>query len=570
VSDNETHASKIIENNSRLIERRSNWNRQWQMVGEYISQIKQDFEVKNDVGEFLNDDIYDSTGTFAATASAAAILGILYPSSAKKSIKITPPQDMEDVTDEEQRWYDDVVTKKLTLAMDAPSSNLILALNEYMLDQVIFGTSGIGVFWEGDSLFYKPFGVKEMVIDEGKHGRVDVVYINSEWDVKRVVDTYGLENVSDKVAEAYENNSMQTKVNIIIAYEPRDVIRGKRGRLSMPYASTHIEKDTKHVLREGGFEEFPIIVARFKKLNYEKYGRSVGMDALPDIKEAQSLAEAIIVATEKTLDPPLGLLDAGMLGGGVVDTSAGALTVFDAANNVSNAPPVFPINTVGSIDVALARLDALKQSISQHFFLDRLLDFNNEVQMTATETATRARIRDNSLSSLISRQVAELFNPLVERSVNAMLRADEFGVIAGTPEQQTAEALGEQVDIIPERIAQRLLNGEEVYDIRYTTPADRITNADELNGMIEQIQLFQGLMQTNPEAQAYLDIQDISESSTRLMGAPSGTIRSKEEIEQLQAQQQQQLEAEQSLNQAEQVAGIANEISTATSQQDGG
>lgn len=562
----EREAKQIIEDNSRLLKDRSNWNNQWQQVGEYISQIKQDFEVSHDVGEFLNDDIYDSTGTFAAGASAAAILGILWPSTAKKNIKIEPPEDMGEINDEERTWYEDVVTKRLTTAMDAPSANFVLAINEYMLDQVIFGTSGVGVFWEGDGLFYKPFGVKETVHDEGKKGIVNVAYINVQWDVKRVVETYGIENVSAKVSEAYNNNKFSDKIDIIIAYKPRDVVRGKKGKFNMPFSATHIEKSTKHILREGGFEEFPIVIVRFKKLNYEKYGRSVGMDALPDIKESQVLAEAISVATEKNLDPPLGLLDAGMLGGGVVDTSAGALTVFDSQSNTGGAPPVFPINTVGDLRSAEVRLENLKQSISQHFFLDRLLDFNNQTEMTATETAARSRIRDNSLSSMISRQVTEGFNPIIERSVNIMLRNDQFGVIRDSLEHRAATAIGEEVDIIPDRIANRLLNGEDVYQIRYTTPADRITNADELQGMIDQIGLFQQLAQTHPEALAYLDIDRIAVNSTRLLGSPPDTILSEEEVAlKLQAQQE-QLQAQQTLDQAEQVAGIANEVGATENQ----
>lgn len=562
-----TQAQKIIANNSRLLQKRSNWHRQWQQVGEYVSQVKQDFEVKHHVGDFLNDDIYDSTGTFAAGAAAASILGILWTATAKKNIQITPPEDMENVTDEEMRWYEDIVTKRLTIAMDAPQANLTLALNEYMLDQVIFGTSGIGVFWEGDGLFYKPFGVRETVIDEGVKGIVDTAYFNVEWDVKRIVDTYGIENVSDKIRDAYEREDYGSLHDIIIAYEPRKT-QGGVGKFNMPYSATHIEKSTKHVMREGGFEEFPIVMVRFKKLNYEKYGRSVAMDALPDIKELNVLREAVIVATEKELDPPLGLLDAGMLGGGVVDTSAGALTVFDAANNIGSAPPVFPINTVGDLNTALARIEDLRNSISQHFFLDRLLDFNNEVQMTATETNTRARIRDNSLSSLIARQVSEGFNPLIERSVNLMLRNDQFGVIQNSVDQKAAEAAGEQVDIIPERIAKRLLEGKEVYDIRYTTPASRIANAEELQGLFEQVGLFQQLAQTDQTAPLYLNIDAIAANSTRLLGSPADTIRTKEEIQALLERQQAEIQQQQQLDQAQQVAGIANEASQATNTQE--
>lgn len=548
-----SHIEQLLEDNDRLKRDRSNWNNQFQVLGEFISQIKQDFNTQHAPGEFLNEEVFDSTGTFAATNSASALMGILWPSSAKKSIKLDPPDDMENVTGEEREWYDEVATPSLARHMDASKANLILSLDEYMLDQVIFGTSGIGVFWEDDGLLYRPFGVREMFIDEGNNSRINKVHLNFEWTPRKVVDTYGIENVSEKVKEQFED-SRDDKIKILIVYRPSEESS------PMLFDSIHVEVETKHVVKKGGFQEFPVSVGRFRKLTTEKYGRSPGMNALPDILEANILREAIIVATEKILDPPLGLLNDGMLGGGVIDTSSGALNVFDVQNNVGGAPPVFPINTVGDIGVAKDRIADLQQSIAQHFFIDRLLDFNNQTQMTATETAARASIRNSSLASLISRQITELFTPLIERSFNLLVRHDKVGFIEGTAEARVAEALGEEVKFIPERIAERMLEGREAYTIRYTTPADRITNAEELDGMFQLIQLNQQLMQTHPEASAYLDVSEVQKQGVRLLGAPPEIIHTDEEVKEIQAAQAEQAQGQQQLDQAEQLAGIVGQV----------
>ncbi len=542
---------RIKKRNFKMQEEVSNWNNIWQVVGEFITQTKQNFEGTVQPGEFLNEDIFDSTATFASGNSASALLGMLWPSTAKKAIKIDPPDDLDEPTAEELDWYEES-TKRLVRAMDDPRANLILALDEYMLDQVNFGTSGVGVFFEDDRLLYRSFSVKEMRIDEGKNARVDVTYLNFEWTIKRVVDTYGIENVSEKTRKKFEDGNFFEKIKILIAYEPSDE--------GMAFKSTHMELDAETLLKEGGFEEFPINVTRFRKLGYEKYGRSPGMNALPDIRELNVLKEAVIVATEKLLDPPLGMLSDGMLGGGIVDTSSGALNVFDSQGNIGNTPPVFEISTVGDLSVALARIEALEQSIAQHFFIDRLLDFNNQTQMTATETIARSQIRNSSLASLISRQITEMFTPLVERSFNIMLRRDEFGFFAGTIEAQIEETFEGEVDLIPERIAERLLKGEEAYQVRYTTPADRITNAEELDGMIQLIQLNQALAQTNPEATMFLDIAAIQENGKRLFGAPVDIIKHVDEVAELMRQQEEQIAQQQQLNQAEQAAGIAGDL----------
>jgi len=266
---------RIKARNKQFSQDVSNWNQIWQILGEFITQTKQNFEETLTPGEFLNEDIFDSTSTFAAMNASSAILGILWPSNAKKSIKIDPPDDLENPTEEELKWYHETATKRLTRAMDDPKANLALSFDEYMLDQVIFGTAGVGTFFEDGHLLYRAFSVKEMRIDEGKDGRVDTTYLNYEWTIKRVVDTYGIDNVSEKTRKKFEDDVLGEKIKILIAYEPSD-------DGDFPTQSTHMEVENDHILKESGFEEFPIGVARFRKLTYEKYGRSPGMNSLPD------------------------------------------------------------------------------------------------------------------------------------------------------------------------------------------------------------------------------------------------------------------------------------------------
>jgi len=544
---------RLKDRNAKLAQGLSNWNQMWQVLGEFITQTKTNFEETLTPGEFLNEDIFDSTATFAAGNAASAILGLLWPSTAKKSIKIEAPDDLENPTDEEIKWYQDVATKRLVRSMDDPKANLALALDEYMLDEIIFGTSGVGTFLEDGDLMYRAFTVKEMRIDEGKNGRIDTTFLNYEWTVKRVVDTYGEENVSEKTRKKFEDGNLGEMIKILIVYEPGD-------DENFPTQSTHMEMETEEILKEGGFAEFPIAVARFRKLIYEKYGRSPGMNGLPDIRELNILKEAVIVATEKELDPALGVLNSGMLGGGVIDTSAGGITVFDSQGNIGSTPPVFEIRTVGDLNAALSRIDALEDAIAQHFFIDRLLDFNNRTQMTATETVERARIRNSSLSSLISRQLTELFTPLVERSFNVKLRANHFGFIPGSVEAQIEQVFKGEVELIPERIAERLIKGEDAYQITYTTPADRVTNIDELQGMLETININQTLAATNPEAVLFLDVEEIQKHAVRLTGAPPSMIKHIDEVKEIMRQREEQAAQQQQIDQAEQVAGIASDL----------
>jgi hypothetical protein len=535
---------------------RSNWNSMWQILGEYVSQLKQNFEASPANGEFLSRDIYDATGTFAAHNAASALLGMLWPGSAKQSIEISPPDDL-DMTTELGQFYQRM-TSRLAKAMDDPKANLALSLDEFMLDQLIFGTSAIGCEKGTESkLLYKPYGVKELYVNEGKNGLVNEIYIFFEWAVERVVDEYGIDNVSQKIRDAYKADRFDEKVQILHIIAPRKEKKALKGKLAMPYMSVHMEYSNCHVLKEEGFHELPIFAVRFRKLNYELYGRSPAMNALPDIREANTLREAVIVATEKNLDPPLGVMDDGMLGGGSIDTSASAINVFNGSGNISGSNPVFPLVTVGSIPDALARLEELKQTISQHFFIDRLIDFNNDTQMTFGEAQIRDQIRSSSLSSLYSRQIAEGLTPLIQRSVNVLWREGEFGVIPDSEEEQELLAQGKEPEYIPEELVERLSQGKDVYEITYKTKAFNAARANEYISIVDIMNFAMQAMQVDPSIANRVNLHEGIKNLGNIRGLPVGILREDDEVEAMnQAQQEQQAQAA-ALQSAEMMAGIA-------------
>lgn len=526
---------------------RKTWDSHFQLLGEYISMIKQNFQGSHAPGEFLVEDIYDATGAFAAHNAASALLGMLWPGTARQAVEITPPDDLE--TDTELAEFYERVTDRLVRAMDDPKANLSLSLDEYMLDQMIFGSSGIGVEKGDESkLLFKPYGVKEMYIDEGKNGRVDAIYLFFEWTVKRAVKEYGLENVSDKVRQKWEQNKKQDKIKILICITERTEFKATMGALSMPYQSVHIEYDTSHVLKESGFGDLPIKVGRFRKLNYERYGRSPGMNAMPDIREANALREAVIIATEKALDMPKGILDDGMLGGGVIDTSAKAINVFNATGS-NGGPPIFDIGTPPDIRAALERLEELKNTIAQHFHLDRLIDFNNETQMTFGEAQIRNAIRNASLSSLFSRQISEVFTPLIVRCVSLMFEMGEFGVAKGSEQEAELIAAGKEPEYIPDVLLQRLDRGEEIYEIAYKTQAANASKSELYIGILDVLSFGIQAMQVDPTIRHRVDLHEGLKEIGSIRGLPVGILRQDDEVaermqaEQQQMAQQQQLEA---------------------------
>jgi len=547
----------------RLKQERQQWLPLWQVLGEYVSLVKQNFQNTPSAGEFLIKEIYDSTGVFAAQSCASALLGMLWPGSAKQTLEIVAPDDIKRSSTELAEFFERM-TDRTCAALDAPDANLMLVLDEYMLDQIIFGTAGVGV--EGNDkgeLLFRPYGVKEMYIREGRNGKVAEEYLEFEWTVDRVVAEYGEDAISERVKKAHRDGKLDEKVKILVLNRPRQDKKAKRGKLAMPYESLHYERDGKHLLREDGFYNNPIMVGRFRKLNYESYGRSPAMNALPDIREANVLREAVIVATEKNLDMPKGVLDDGMLGGGNIDLSAGSINVFNASGNLSGKSPIFDIGAPPDVRTALERLEKLEQTIAQHFYIDRLLDMNNEQQMTFGEAQIRNNIRIASLSALFSRQIAEVFSPLIERSVDILWRAGVYGTVHGSDRDRLETQLGKEVEYIPDALLERQREGKDIYKIRYKTPASNAARAAEYMSIIDILTVAGSGAGLDPSVAMRVNVHEALKNIADIRGLPVGIIREDDEVEEMQKAQAEAAQAQQQMVVAREGAAAAKDAAAA-------
>ena len=81
----------------------------------------------------------------------------------------------------------------------------------------------------------------------------------------------------------------------------------------MPFQSVYMEYETGHIISIGGFREFPYVVPRYLKASNEIYGRSPGMNSLPDVKVLNKMVEVSMKAAQKQVDPPLLVPDDAMI-----------------------------------------------------------------------------------------------------------------------------------------------------------------------------------------------------------------------------------------------------------------
>lgn len=563
---------RILDRYKEMKREKDLWNHLYQLMGEYIMTRKQHFTTEGTPGEIQNDNIFDDTAINANHLMASSLIGAMWPNGAK-SFQIGMPLGMEEElgeeTEEVKRYYQ-FVTRQMAEYMDNPKSGFNTALEEYMLDQGAFGISGVQMIEQEDPevpVAYRAVDAKNLCIDEGANGFVNTVYVERCYTIRQLVEEYGFDNISKQWQKKYLEGDCKTKVKVLQAIEPRiEYDPYGFGVQNMPFASIHIDIKTEKIMRESGFIELPVSVTRFWKAMGEKYGRSPGMNALASILEANALGEAYILATEKTLDPALLVMDDGTMGSGKINTSPGGVNVVSVSGRITGSvKPIEPLFLVGSLEWTAARRTELAEIIKNHFFQDRLMDLNNEKTMTLGEANIRNRLRGQTLNTVFARQMSENFTPTLESTFNSLLRRGYLGVIKGSQEEAMLLGKGVIPKYIPDAVVERIRNNQNVYKIIYISPATRIMQAEELEGIEYTTTFAANTAGVRPDILDNLDTDWLIRRIQELSGAPRESVVSMETVRKIRDARQQMEQAAMEAEQARQTSETARNAAQAVS-----
>lgn len=547
----------ILQRFKHLQTKKQNLKPMYELISEYVYNRKFDGNGVPNAGIFTSEDVFDNTAQRANGIMANVMVNNIWPNG-PRTFTCGRTWDMPD-TSKIKNWFT-YVNSQMYSVMDNTRAGLQTALDEYMLDQGSYGISGIYVEEVEDDnnvpVRFKAWNIKSMWVDEGPDGMIDTIFSEVKMTLRNAIKVYGLENLSSKCVKDYDSGNLESTVTILHVIEPR-LIRDKKksGVKDMPIASIHIDVDTKKIIKESGLEEMPIFVGRFSKVPGEIYGRSAAMVAMPDILAINAIKEAIEIATEKQLDPPLAVYDDGTLGGGNIDTSAGAISVFSVTGRLNAGKPIEPLYTVGELQSSYNYVDVLKETINNDFYLDRLLDFNNEQRMTLGEAQLRNALRGQSLGAFYARQENEVITPMINRVFNILLKRGRLGVIAGSPQEAELLARGFKPIYIPDEIVSKMLAGEDIYELTYLSPAKRTMQSEELRGIMETANFAVGVAPVNPEIMDNIDIDKLIARVAKLTGAPMDLIKDSSTVKSIRdaraKQQEEMMKLEQSRQQSE-------------------
>ena len=397
----------IARYNSLRTARDASWLSVWREVRHYVMPTYSDFLPE---GGPRGEQLYDTTAIEARKRLAAGMYNWMAPPD-KRWFEVVPAdEDLQ--KDEEVKDYFSEVTKVIsfTMANSNWSSVLIQVLNNLAcgLDGIVYCEDG------GDDsvLNFRSFPVETVCYSENAKGRVDSVYRESEMTARQILQEYG-SSTPPKIREEATNPNLQDKKHRILhAVFPRHVRSDNMiDNKNMPFADVAIELETKQILRDGGFQEYPFAVCRFDKADNETYGRGPGLDKLPDIKMLNRMRQAYILMKEHIADPSYIAPD-GSIVSKDFNRDPGSLIFYKPEINGAK-PEILPMSS-GSGDLA-RDIEDEREKIKIGFFWDIFDPLGDLKQITATEAEIRNDGKMIPFAPIAGNLHAELFRVIIHR-----------------------------------------------------------------------------------------------------------------------------------------------------------
>lgn len=585
----------VIERFRELKTERNRYIDRWRDVQDYVAitnEINTEFEDNKQPNEQKDIFINDPTAFISVNQAGDYLAGILWNLNA---VTLEPSKYIKDKAQgADLSAFYKKATEVFLEQMNATDAGFQSILKSYCYEQFSYGTSGIGTFKSkefenGQSeccLSFKPFGVWNSCIDEGSNNKIDVVYTVYHWRLNQIIEEFCYDNGSyseelvknlpDEMQRAIEGNKYNQKFKIIFGILPNNsYIMGKRGKNGAKYKGYwFIENSESKVFKVDYFNKLPIAMCRAIRVNNQVYGESSGTLAISSIKMLNHIAGNTVDNIEKTTDPALGVISGALVAGNVFNRSAGSVTTFNPQAQANGQSPVFPISQVGDISAVVNFLiPELKKDIVNIFKIDQLLDFNNQTQMTATESSYRMSIRGKSINGLLTQEKSETIEPVCHRAISII---NECGLFGKTYEeiQELPEETEEQLaykqrlikegDFIPQIVEEAMKDNKIWYKLKFNGELEKLCNAEVYEAIGRFLQYLNALLQIDPKLINALNTYDLLEllkSVSNLVN--DNLVKNKYDyddiIKKLEEAQQQQAEQQAMLQQSE----VAKNMATA-------
>lgn len=462
-----------------------------------------------------------------------------------------PHPALSDSTDVKD-WLADCV-ERADNAMDA--GGFYSGAHSVFEDLGLIATAGFFTDSTGDMpLTCSALSASEFVFTVDFQGRPNGVWVTYFKSADSLIAEFGKENVPERVRQEAATNKGETMHEIIHAVVERPENERSKAEdyggnpLRMPFVSYWIHVTDKRVMREGGYDEMPFAIPRWRVPTGSKrlYGVSPAMDALASARGVNLMDMLQATQVEVQLNPRI-LAPPGI---GAIDLSPGGVT----ARPVGGEAPAAWLHEasrsgIQAADGFISRKEAQVLRAFHADLFEKLAPIAKQRQMTNGLVEALERESLSRISPAMGRIGQEFIDPVMRRIFMILFRA---GLFAPPPDEAYyTDSVGRRYLVFP-RVAQtsrmaQALNGRKAW--AYRNAMDRIAP----------------LAPFKPEVLDIYNFDNIHRDLDRNDGMPEDWHRSEEDVEALhqariQAQQKaqaQRLVADMATKQPEALAQAA-------------
>lgn len=498
--------------------------------------------------------IYDNTGLWAVDRLGSGMESLVTPQAEKWHGLGLDDLIRSEPSDEEKIYLDKLRNFMFGIRYD-PRGGFISAHQKALRSTIAFGT-GVIYVEEGDGrprsgekssiIRYRYCPLTECLLATNDIGQVDTNHRVTTMTVRQLAQKFGKDKLSARVQGLLEAGNLDMPITCVHAVMPRQEAGSKHsGELygqtvkGSPVASYYIEQETRHLISDGGFFEFPFSVYHWLQQDNGPYAESPVMLALSEIKSLQAMGKSELRAFQQWTDPPLGTVNDGVMN----RPNLNARAINPGAVGPNGELRVKPIITATNPDFAEKVMDVRRNNVRETLYVNLFQILIRNPEMTATE---------------------------------AMLRANEKGELLGPAGGKIQAALSHMID---RELA--ILERKGIYDprsslfppesiqgrsigVKFTSPLDRLRRANEGLGITRLLDVTLPIAKVKPDVLDNFDIDKTIRNLREIYGAPADVIVPESVLAERRKQTMQEANTAKMLGVAQQGADAAKSASIAT------
>lgn len=410
-------------------------------------------------------------------------------------------EDAVNEDDEAIAWFE-ICNRRMAKVFRTPKAGFFTTQHEVKDSTCSFGDGCKYIpFVPGLGPVFVTVPIDEVYIKENDFGRVDTVVRDFRLTARQAVQRFRAAAPPKVMKRAEDVRTAEDMFRFIHAVYPNpDANPTRADPHSRAFLSVEICVDEFAVVNQGGFHEMPFVFDRWFKRAGNKYGRGCGMKALADVKSLQRTMGITFRGAEKAIDPPLLVVDDGVLG--PVRTTSNGITW--VRNGTWNSDPVKALNTGARPDLGEELAQGIRERIGNAYFKDKVRVLRSD-RMTATEYLGEMEKNNEILGPFLGRQKDEDIGSTVERTFAMMLRLGAF------PPMPT------------------ILLGRDV-DVDYVSPLVRQQKIAQARGFAQFQEITGQLTAARPDVLDNLDTDRIYRDTGDILSLPKSWFLSADQV----------------------------------------